>query len=95
VTHLICLANSRKHEERCIAGIHPATGHWIRPVSSLCVNSGKVPAKVRLIQGEEPALLDILDIPLKDDGPDFGYASENRTIAPSRLSIFNCGVSRN
>jgi hypothetical protein len=30
---LICLANSRMHGERCIAGLRTDTGEWIRPVS--------------------------------------------------------------
>lgn len=30
---LICLANSRKLSERCIAGLRTDTGGWIRPVS--------------------------------------------------------------
>jgi hypothetical protein len=28
---IICLANSWKHGERCIAGINPDTKKWIRP----------------------------------------------------------------
>lgn len=81
MTQIICLANSRKFEERCIAGINPTTGQWIRPVSSLYPEDGRVPANVRLIQGKEPALLDILEIPLDNNGPDFGFESENFTIA--------------
>ncbi|MFP5272720.1 dual OB domain-containing protein [Coleofasciculus sp.] len=29
---IICLANSRKLDERCIAGIDLNTGKWVRPV---------------------------------------------------------------
>jgi len=32
---LCCLANSRKLQGRCVAGIDLATGRWIRPVSRL------------------------------------------------------------
>jgi len=30
---IICLANSWKEGGRCVAGIDPATGRWVRPVS--------------------------------------------------------------
>lgn len=81
MTQIICLANSWKLEQRCIAGINPATGKWIRPVSSSYPQDGRVSRSVRLVDGEEPALLDILAIPLEKDGPDFGFESENFTIA--------------
>jgi hypothetical protein len=82
MVQIICLANSWKLEERCIAGINPITGQWIRPVCSLYPQDGRVPRSVRLIQGKEPAILDILEIPLENDGPDFEFESENLTIAP-------------
>ena len=60
---LICLANSWKYGERCIAGIDIHTGQWVRPVCDRFPD-GQVPADIRLIDGDEPALLDILSIPL-------------------------------
>jgi hypothetical protein len=81
MTQIICLANSIKRQERCIAGIDPETGKWIRPIYKNYPDNGRVPRKIRLINGEEPALLDILDIPLEDSGLDFGFESENRNIA--------------
>jgi hypothetical protein len=80
MTQLICLANSWKHQDRCIAGIEPSTGQWIRPVSDLF--DGRIPTYQALIDGEEIELLDIIEIPLADTGPDFGFASENRLILP-------------
>ena len=79
MVQLVCLANSWKHGDRCIAGIDLKTGQWIRPVSNLV--DGRIPTQIRLIDGKEPALLDILDIPLEKNGPDFGFAIENRTLA--------------
>lgn len=79
---IVCLANSWKHGDRCIAGLDPNTGEWIRPVSHL--NDGRVPKQMRLIDGEEPQLLDLLKIPLADDGPDFGFEKENRSILPGK-----------
>jgi WD40 repeat protein len=79
-TRILCLANSWKHGERCIAGIDVFTGNWVRPVTDL--DDGRVPKPVRLVEGAEPALLDLLDIPLAETGPDFGFECENRRILP-------------
>ncbi|CAA9575248.1 MAG: hypothetical protein AVDCRST_MAG88-2756 [uncultured Thermomicrobiales bacterium] len=79
-TRIICLANSWKRREHCIAGIDPVTGRWVRPVTD--TPDGSVPRYARLIYGAEPALLDILEIPLAPDGPDFGCECENRLILP-------------
>ncbi|MFW6170668.1 MAG: DNA helicase RecQ [Planctomycetota bacterium] len=78
VTELICLANSRKHGARCIAGIEPHSGTWIRPVSDL--DDGRVPRPTRLVDGREPQLGERLAVPLSCSGPDFGHQSENLSI---------------
>lgn len=78
---IICLANSWKLKERCIAGLDLATGKWIRPVcDSLYPEDGRVPSFVRAIEGREPELLDILQIPLAKTGPDFDFECENLSI---------------
>ena len=82
MTRIICLANSWKRGERCIAGITPFKGQWIRAVSDL--PDGKVPKQMRQIGGLEPALLDILEIPLAKTGPDYGFESENLSILPGK-----------
>ena len=82
---LICLANSRKHGERCIAGIDPDSGEWVRPVSSL--DDGRIDKTMRLVEGREPRLLDVLRIPLAESGPDFGFESENRSVMPGAWSV--------
>jgi hypothetical protein len=81
MTRLICLANSWKHGDRCIAGIDVATATWVRPVSDL--EDGRIPEAMRLVDGEEPKILDILDIPLAKSSPsDLRFAWENRAILP-------------
>jgi hypothetical protein len=80
MARVLCLANSDKHGERCIAGKRLETGEWVRPVSAL--EHGEIPWKVRLIGGREPQLLDILDIPLETQGPDYGCQPENRLLGP-------------
>lgn len=84
MTQIICLANSWKYEERCIAGINPQTGRWIRPISTQYSNDGRVPQEIRLIDGQEPKILDFLDIPLDNTGNDFGFESENLNIIPGK-----------
>lgn len=78
VTEIICLANSRKHGGRCIAGINLRNGHWIRPVSGL--DDGRVERETRLVDGREPRLGERLVVPLATRGPDFGCQSENLSI---------------
>lgn len=78
MTQLICLANSWKHGDRCIAGINSLKGQWIRPVSDL--PDGRIPKEMRLIGGTEPALLEVLEIPLAKTGPDFGFECENLSV---------------
>ncbi len=81
VRRLVCLANSWKMQERCIAGIDLATGQWLRPVCDLYYpHDGSIPASVRQIQGQEPRLLDVLAIRLADSGSDFGFEPENRSV---------------
>lgn len=78
---IICLANSSKLEERCIAGIDSDSGKWVRPVcDSLYPQDGRVPRSIRLAEGKEPELLDILGIPLDETGNDFGFECENLAI---------------
>jgi hypothetical protein len=81
VKRIICLANSKKLGERCIAGIALDTGRWIRPVcDSLHPEDGRVPTSVCRVDGREPELLDILEIPLADTGNNFGFESENVSV---------------
>ncbi len=79
---IICLANSYKHGGRCIAGIDQDTGKWIRPVPDS--NSGAVTSAMRLIDGKEPQILDVIEIPLLDSGPDEGCQPENRLLKPGK-----------
>ncbi len=85
---IICLANSWKLGERCIAGIDIDTGKWIRPVcDNIYPTDGRVPKNVRLVEGREPKLLDILDIPLEETGNDFGFECENRSVKPGKWKL--------
>lgn len=88
LNRIVCLSNSWKLEERCIAGIDCDNGNWIRPVyDSLYPKDGKVPRLARLIEGKEPELLDILEIPLADTGNDFGFECENLSVLPGQWKL--------
>jgi hypothetical protein len=80
MAQIICLANSWKNRDRCIAGINELQGKWVRPVSGL--PDGRIPEAMCLINKFEPALLDVLEIPLAKTGPDFGFACENLSVLP-------------
>lgn len=75
---VIILANSRKLSNRCIAGIDISTGKWIRPISDRPDKA--IPWSVRNIGGEEPKLLDVLNIPLSSVALDNESQPENRLI---------------
>ncbi|MHC4194752.1 MAG: dual OB domain-containing protein [Planctomycetota bacterium] len=74
---IICLANSYKHNGRCIAGINEA-GRWVRPVSSS--KKRAIDKDTRIIDGKEPQILDVLEVPLHAHGPIDGCQPENKLL---------------
>ena len=78
---IICLANSRKLNGKCIAGLEfedRQVGGWIRPVSNR--SNGEIVAfDCPMENGAEPNLLDILRIPMVEPRPN-GFQTENHLI---------------
>jgi hypothetical protein len=74
---IICLANSYKHNGRCIAGLD-SRGKWIRPVSSS--KKRAISKESRLIGGTEPQILDIVEVPVHVNGPTDGCQPENKLL---------------
>ena len=81
MTQIVCLANSWKHKERCIAGIETNTGKWIRPVYGGS-NNGAIPQQVRSLNGQEPKILDVIELSLRANTCQLNYAVENQQILP-------------
>ena len=81
---IVCLANSRKAGGRCVAGFNllngSRQGDWIRPISDRL--KGELSRREQAYDdNNEPALLDVIDIPLKAAKPS-AYQRENWVIEP-------------
>ena len=78
---IVCLANSIKHGERCIAGIDRQTKEWVRPVSGRS-DGAVTEAERQYFEGREPQLLDRMSVPLRCARPK-GFQCENWLIDSS------------
>jgi hypothetical protein len=82
---IVCLANSRKMSERCLAGKELGAGSsppWIRPVSSRPTQ--EVPLTLRRYgDGSEPKVLDVVEVPLLHHEPK-SHQQENWLLDPAR-----------
>lgn len=78
---IVCLANSRKHSGRCIAGkevLEQGFGGWIRPISAR--QSAEISEEERRYKdGTSPRVLDIIQIPMISAAPHL-YQTENFVI---------------
>jgi hypothetical protein len=64
----VCLANSKKFSERCIAGVRVDTREWIRPISR--EKHGELTlAQIRLSNGGDPQIFDLVRASLSDHVP--------------------------
>ncbi len=85
VKRILCLANSRKLNGRCVAGRELSAGRaigWIRPVSSR--EHEEVSEYERQYEdGSDPRVLDIMDVPLLAPRPK-GFQHENWLLDPDQ-----------
>ena len=81
IKEIICLANSRKYSGRCVAGKEFSgnrVGEWVRPVSNR--ETGELSLKETCYRnGDPPALLDVMAIPLTRPDP-HSYQTENYIV---------------
>ncbi|KUF20202.1 hypothetical protein AT728_31100 [Streptomyces silvensis] len=78
---LVCLANSRKHHGRCVAGIDMASNTWVRPISD---RTGHEVAEHerRYGNGAEPRVLDVIEMRLVERRRS-GFQRENWLMDPT------------
>ena len=77
---MVCLANSRKLNARCVAGREwdgKRFGAWIRPVSS--AEKGELGPERYCEPHRDPLLLDVIEVPFLEPRPS-GYQSENHLV---------------
>lgn len=88
VKRIVCLANSRKLNGRCVAGIEITGGKrrgWIRPVSAR--EHQEVSEYERQYEsGADPRVLDMGDVPLLNAKP-HEYQQENWLLDPARYWV--------
>ena len=58
---IICLANSKKHQGRCVAGLRTDGGGWVRP-AALGNNAALHPGHYLLDNQTQPELLDVIRV---------------------------------
>lgn len=83
VKQIVCLANSRKLNGRCLAGKELKGGRplgWIRPVSAR-ENEEISEYERQYRDGSDPRVLDIINLPLLEPRPE-GYQQENWLLDP-------------
>ena len=84
VKRIVCLANSRMPGGTCVAGkevlVGGRIGGWIRPV---CDTDGLPPWIRKYVDGSEPQLLDIIEVPVLEMSP-AGHQQENWLVDESR-----------
>lgn len=82
---IVCFANSRKLQGRCIAGkewVNQKVGSWVRPVSNR--KHQEVSERERHYEnGNDPHVLDVIDIPLLKPLPK-DYQHENWLLDPNK-----------
>lgn len=82
---LVCLANSWKHHDMCVAGLElteRGTGDWIRPVSARS-GHGISTAEQTMTDGTVPEVLDVITVGLRGYTPT-DFQTENWLLDPGR-----------
>lgn len=77
MVQIICLANSYRESKRCVAGIEPTSGKWLRPIPP---DGGGLTTEQTSIAGRPADLLDVLEIELDVTRQITEYQIENRVI---------------
>lgn len=81
----ICLANSRKMQGRCVAGLRTDGSGWFRPVSALADGTLSY-SNCILDDGNEAALLDVVEVDVVRPRPE-PHQPENWELAPATWHV--------
>jgi hypothetical protein len=88
IDRIVCLANSYKHDHRCVAGISLITKNWVRLVGKV-VPRCLTRSEARYNDGKEIALLDVFEIELEADCGS-NYHPEDVLIAATPCRRIRC-----
>lgn len=88
---MLCLANSEKNGERCVAGVRLDTGDWIRPVSDK-KGSALLENQYRTASGQIPKPLDSVRLELRRQYPQYNQP-ENWIIAGTDWELLTSEMS--
>ncbi len=77
---ILCLANSKKYSQHCVAGLRTDGGGWLRPVT-LTGEGALSTEDITLPDGTQPRLLDVLRVCCSRPVPK-PHQPENRLLAP-------------
>ena len=84
LVRMICMANSWREHDRCVAGICYETGEWIRPVSSA---GGPIGDNDTIIDGRHIKPLDIVQMRLRQPSVTTRFEKENREIVDGNWEL--------
>ncbi len=90
---IICLANSRKHGGRCVAGLRLDGAGWLRPVGTL-PDGTLYPPNYTLGDGTEAALLDLIQVGVRAHRP-APHQSENWIIDGTTWTLLSRPMGAN
>jgi hypothetical protein len=87
MTHVefLCLAYSRKHQGKCIAGLRTDGSGWVRPVSKQ-PDGTLTAARCQLADSGPPQPLDVLRVELMGPRP-LAHQPENWVLGPSPIQL--------
>ncbi|MFP8957639.1 dual OB domain-containing protein [Natrialbaceae archaeon A-CW3] len=84
---MVCLANSEKHGDRCVAGVRLDTGGWLRPVSD-DTGAGLLETQYETVSGHHPKPLDTILVKLDRQRPKY-HQPENWVISGEKWQLID------
>lgn len=86
---ILCLANSYKHDHRCVAGIHLGTRRWVRLVGRQAAGCLTL-KETCYVDGTEAAILDIFEAELSEACASNGHPEDVFTAGSQWRPVRRC-----